>query len=63
MAGPDIKTLSKISHASAYGTSAVVYLLAPVYPIILLVILNRRRVKAAFLLSENRKKPQGETAW
>ena len=46
--GPDMAQMGKFAIASSYASVLSYYLVAPIFPIILLVALNRRRVRAAF---------------
>jgi hypothetical protein len=48
VAGPDMGMIGNVAIASSYASILSYYLVAPIFPIILLIALNRRRVRAAF---------------
>jgi hypothetical protein len=48
VAGPDMGMIGNMAIASSYASVLSYYLVAPIFPIILLIALNRRRVRAAF---------------
>jgi hypothetical protein len=52
--GPDFGVLETVAVASSYATWGGYFLLAPIFPIVLLVALNRPRVRAAFYRPKSR---------